>query len=146
MGGGECIVVWYFIVMENNLSQSEQFDEQVKLLTDYYKLYDDDEYIDKLRLDDVIELITKIETQYAIIKSLVDFAGVRSRFARQRILTNMGGSRTQYHHAGGMTIEDELFQMEMTNNINTKHRTDRERKLYATRRKHTHVGLSLIHI
>ena len=130
MGGGGCIVVWYFIVMSYYRTPTQQLDSETQKLQDLYNLYDDDQYIDDLTLDQVKDLILEIENQYLIIKNLVDFAGVRSQAARNRVVTNLRESRTQYHHAGGRTIADELEQMEQT-----RTRTETEVDAYARRRK-----------
>ena len=86
----------------NTRNYDRVFDEIRRL----YSIYDDNDAIDEMTLNEIINLVNAIRDQEAILETLGE--QVRSQWSRQRILTNVKYNNDQHHHSGGLTTPEEV--------------------------------------
>ena len=86
-----------------DLSIAEQYDNQVRLLQDYYNTFNDDDIIDEMTLAEVKTLVKNIyDTE--VILHLLDNAGVRGKVARD--ITNIARFGNKYQNYGLTGFEE----------------------------------------
>ena len=107
-----------------DLSISEQYDNQVGLLENYYDVFNDDDKIDEMVVADVMQLVKNIyDTE--VILDFLDKAGVRGGRSRERIVTNVEKFTNKYQDNGGLTIFEEDANNRKRNMAKNKKRNRR---------------------
>tara|TARA_B100000405_G_scaffold283389_1_gene228919 strand:+ start:425 stop:778 length:354 start_codon:yes stop_codon:yes gene_type:complete len=87
-------------------SNTRHYDRVFDEITSLYDIYDNNDAIDQMSLSEIIELVNAIRDREAILEALGE--QVRSRWSRQRILTNVKYNSDQHHHTGGLTTPEEV--------------------------------------
>lgn len=116
----------------DDLSISRQYDVQLTLLLKYYEIYNDNEKLDAMSVDEVAKLVTNIHDTEVILDFLEE-NGVRGTMGSRRDVINIDRFGNKYQTYGLTGSEEAAVERKRARSKNNK--APKRRKLAADRMK-----------